>query len=167
MHDESEMKERKESMKLQKTGRRLVAGLMGGLLAMGFMGCDQGGGHDELTISPEEQELSYNSETVRFTVVDGLRELSLPLEWTVSNPGLGKIVAHEGTNAIYRRYAAGVNIVTVMDQYRAEGIAAVTSPGSVPSDDRPPRGDKVWQAPGEISVVRGRKSSMRQALPLA
>jgi hypothetical protein len=52
------------------------------------------------------------------------------MEWRVSNPGLGLIVSHSGTNAIYKanKGAKGDNIVTARDQYGNEGSAVVTQP---------------------------------------
>jgi hypothetical protein len=62
-----------------------------------------------------------------FTVTDGLRELSLPLQWSVSRPELGIIVASGGYAATYMAAdgTTGDNTVLVKDQYEAEGFALV------------------------------------------
>jgi hypothetical protein len=54
--------------------------------------------------------------------------LALPLEWSVSNSGLGNIISASGSNATYRANSGktGDNVVTVKDQYGNEGSAVVT-----------------------------------------
>jgi len=67
-----------------------------------------------------------NTNTVVFSVVGGTRDLSLPLEWEVSNQALGQIISVGGSNAVYvRTPASGVNVVTARDQYDSEGFATV------------------------------------------
>jgi hypothetical protein len=56
----------------------------------------------------------------------GLRALALPLEWSVSDPNLGSIREATGDRAVYVRTSAlGMNVITVKDQYGAEGVATV------------------------------------------
>lgn len=100
-----------------------------------FCGCETGGGTDSLTVSPSEATISGTTNaTVVFTVGgstnstddSGLRTLSLPLEWSVSNPALGYISGSSGTSATYvRNTANGVNTIYVEDQYGAVGNAVV------------------------------------------
>ncbi len=114
---------------------RIISGigvaLVMGMMAIGvWSGCEQAEGINGLAISPSSATLggsSSNSTVVAFTVsVSGA--LALPLEWRVSNPGLGVIVSHSGSNAVYKANsgAKGDNIVTVRDQYGNEGSAVVT-----------------------------------------
>ena len=100
-----------------------------------------------LTVTPSAPTLSGSTGTVRFEVGGGQTtptptnatnsvisstaaadvDLSLPLVWSVSQPALGRITWSSGRSAIYTRSGgAGVNIVTVRNQYGAEGIATVT-----------------------------------------
>lgn len=99
-------------------------------------GCESATGTHSLTVTPSFVDLSTGvsgtssnsiSGTQTFTVSDdSLRELSLPLEWRVSNPTLGRIGAAGGTSASYIRTTAhGDNSIIVKDQYGAEGIATV------------------------------------------
>lgn len=117
------------------------------MLGLGMLGCDQGDDVAELSMSPESVVVSRNNETVRFSVTGGLRSLSMPLSWKVSDPDVGVIIAAEGTDADYIRLRSGVNIVIVRDQYGSEGYATVNSYGTVTARDenaRPaPNGDDV------------------------
>ncbi len=103
------------------------------VLALGvWSGCEQAEGLDGLSVSPSTVTLggaSNNVTTVAFTASIS-SPLALPMEWRVSNPGLGLIVSHSGTNAIYKanKGAKGDNIVTARDQYGNEGSAVVTQP---------------------------------------
>ena len=95
--------------------------------------CEPGNEAVGLTVYPAQVSLTGATNTVIFTVragstnsSSGLRPLSLPLEWSVSNPALGVIVAAEGYSAGYAATSEhGINVVTVMDQYRAEGFAVI------------------------------------------
>jgi hypothetical protein len=95
-----------------------------------IVGCEDGGAANLVNVSPAEVYMSAGTQV--FTVADttnsvsGLRSLSLPIEWSVSNPGLGSIIATDADSAVYSRTAsAGVNIIIARDQYDAEGIATV------------------------------------------
>jgi hypothetical protein len=108
-------------------------------LSMGT-GCDDGGGIDGLTVTPNSQILTGNVFTAVFTAsVSG--PLALPLEWRVSNPAIGIIREASGSNAVYEAYTQvrvdtngvssmgvmpGANVVTARDQYGNEGSAGVT-----------------------------------------
>ncbi len=60
------------------------------------------------------------------TVGGGFGALAFPLEWSVSDPSLGAIIESSGRRAAYVRTSrAGMNIVTVRDQYGSEGFAVV------------------------------------------
>ena len=93
-------------------------------------GCETTDGTSGLTVTPSESALSGASNSVVFTVSDAtnsnLRVLSLPLEWSVSNPALGSINERGGYSAVYVRNSGnGANVIRVKDQYGAEGIATV------------------------------------------
>ena len=105
-----------------------------------FIGCEKDSkGTATLTVTPSDVTLvAGTNSTVTFTVgsttsgtnattnTGGLRALSFPLEWNVSHPSLGVIWSSSGSSAVYvRSNPNGVNIVTVKDQYGAEGFATV------------------------------------------
>ncbi len=106
---------------------------------IGMIGCETTDGTSGLSISPSEAVLTNGARSVTFvvgsistdtngdTVVTGARELSVPLVWSVSKPSLGHITAIAGNKAVYEKTGGhGVNVITVRDQYDAEGIATVT-----------------------------------------
>jgi len=103
-------------------------------------GCESGEGTAALTITPSAVYLSGTTNNVTLyvggtssgtngaavTTSGGLRSLSEPLEWRVTNPALGTILESSGNMAVYARYPAnGVNTVIVKDQYDAEGFATI------------------------------------------
>lgn len=102
-------------------------GIVGGVMLLS--GCEEAKGTQALTISPSFMDLTASgssNSTQTFTVTDGLRSLSLPLEWSVSDPSLGHIGRQGGTSASYVRTAAhGDNSIVVKDQYDAEGVATI------------------------------------------
>jgi len=103
-------------------------------------GCESGDGTAALTVTPGMVYLSGTTNNVTLyvggtqtgtngtavTTAGGLRSLSEPLEWLVTNPALGTILESGGNMAVYARYPAdGVNTVIVKDQYDAEGFATI------------------------------------------
>jgi hypothetical protein len=111
-----------------------AAVVVGALIA----GCETGGDTVALTVVPNFVDLSStvstnstvtNAITQTFTVdTNGLRKLSLPLEWSVSDTNLGIIGASGGYSASYVRTSVsnhGDNAITVQDQYGAKGVATV------------------------------------------
>jgi len=103
------------------------------ICAVLITGCETGGDTVALTIEPAFVDLTSSSNgastvlTQTFTATGGIRTLSLPLEWSVSNPNLGSIAASGGYTASYVRTGAsgGDNSITVRDQYGAEGVATI------------------------------------------
>lgn len=111
--------------------RILLAGVALMVLAAGvWNGCEKADGVNGLALSPASATLGGTSNAVSmvtFTAqVSG--PLALPLEWSVSNPAIGGIVAQSGSNAVYKAKsgAKGDNVITVRDQYDNEGMAVVT-----------------------------------------
>lgn len=109
-----------------------------------LIGCETTDEWDtSLTVTPSSRTLQTYPSSVTFVVSGGtgsvgatgttsevtsatLGALSLPLTWSVSNPTLGGIVTSGGNQAIYTRARRdGINIITVRDQYGAEGYATV------------------------------------------
>jgi len=89
-------------------------------------GCDNSGSGNFLTIDPAESRIGPNITQFTLAIVGGLRDLSEPIQWTVTNPGLGYVEHRGGTTAVYiRRGGTGQNIVVAKDQYDVEGFAAV------------------------------------------
>lgn len=119
---------------MKKTEWMLVAGAMCVAVVSCFLaGCETAEGTSGLNVNPayvDFRGISDNAVVLQVggaTNVDsGLRTLSLPLEWTVATPSLGSISAASGTQATYVRSTAhGANVVTVRDQYGAEGHVTI------------------------------------------
>jgi hypothetical protein len=113
----------------------LLCGVLACCIAGFFSGCESTDTADSLSITPSDATIIGTSNVVEFSVGgstnttsgSGLRTLSLPLEWRVSNALLGHISVSSGTVATYVRYAPnGINTIYVKDQYGAEGHATVT-----------------------------------------
>ena len=119
--------------------RFLVFGISSGIFMLAmlgtslFSGCEEAEDIRGLTIEPDFVDLtgttsaSSNNLSQTFTVSeDSLQTLSLPLEWSVSNPGLGSIASSGGSSASYVRFTAhGDNSIQVVDQYGSRGVATV------------------------------------------
>jgi len=89
--------------------------------------CETGKGTHSLTVEPRQADLlGGTNNIVTFTVTEGMRELSLPLKWDVSNIHLGSIIHQAGDSATYERTELhGINSVFVEDQYGSRGLASV------------------------------------------
>lgn len=121
------------------------------MASMTWTGCESAGGKEGIEISPGVVTLSLGggTESTTWPSTDGSTavtngstnnnanvvvftahvesELRLPLKWSVSNPGLGRILNSSGTKATYVRTSGnGDNLVTVKDQAGNEGTALVT-----------------------------------------
>ncbi len=92
--------------------------------------CETSGGSSGLTVTPKDTTLSAGTNTVTLTVDEAdLKELSLPLEWSVDDPTKGTILAGGDVTAVYTRSGlSGVNVVNVKDQFGAQGRAFITQP---------------------------------------
>jgi len=127
---------------MKKTRHSAVFVLFALILSAAWLicGCETGDGTAALLVTPGTVYLSGTTNTVTLTVGGaatttngatlatdgGLRDLSLPLEWRVTNPALGTILESSGRIAVYARYAEnGINTVIVKDQYDAEGFATI------------------------------------------
>jgi hypothetical protein len=118
--------------------------------ALFLTGCDEAEGLEIIAISPSEKEMTTRENSVWLTASfpgatkqdsDGTNDtttvafgdpvdpddiLHLPLEWDVTNPGLGQIFGSGGTSALYVRNSnLGVNTIVVRDQYDNEGYATI------------------------------------------
>jgi hypothetical protein len=106
----------------------LAVGVCVGLVQSG---CESTSDTVGLTIEPSFVDLTSTTNTATtgtqtFSVTGGLRELSLPLVWTVSDPSLGSIADSGGTTASYIRYnSSGDNSIQVEDQYGARAVATI------------------------------------------
>jgi hypothetical protein len=105
----------------------------GTLLALGLLGCgpDDGDVRGELEVVPASTVLvGEHEESVILTVVvgEGTEAIVYPLEWSVSNPAIGRIVSQSADKAVYAIYRAveAGNAITVRDQIGREGIALVS-----------------------------------------
>lgn len=92
-------------------------------------GCEEGKGTHALVVTPAYVDLTTSASNITqtFSVTGGLRELSLPLTWSVADQSLGRIGASGGVSASYfaNTNLHGVNTIIVKDQYDAEGIATI------------------------------------------
>ncbi|MBL7078018.1 MAG: hypothetical protein ISS31_11175 [Kiritimatiellae bacterium] len=116
--------------------------------ALFLTGCDEAEGLETILISPNEKEMTTRENSIWLTAsfpgatkqddtnststvtvgdpVDPDDILHLPLDWDVTNPGLGQIFGSGGTSALYvRNSALGVNTIVVRDQYDNEGYATI------------------------------------------
>lgn len=106
----------------------LVAALT---VAFWTVGCEEAKGTRALVVDPSFVDLTAGTVTNAFTQTftvseDSLQDLSLPLEWQVSDPSLGRISFSGGNSAAYTRSnKSGDNSIIVRDQLGAEGIAAI------------------------------------------
>ncbi len=120
-----------------------VFGIILGVVAIGsFIGCETIEGGEALSVSPSVVTLGESNgvRSVTFTVggtstdtnglttiIGGVGELSVPLTWSVSQPTLGHITTTAGNQAVYISSGGkGVNVISVEDQYGAQGLATVT-----------------------------------------
>lgn len=117
-------------MKKQKT-RWATTARMATLLSAAVVlswiitGCEEDSGNS-LGVEPSNSTIGPSDSAFILRVVSGTRDLSMPLEWSVSNPERGSISHSSGDSAVYIRTANnGVNTVTVRDQYGAKGAAFV------------------------------------------
>jgi len=106
-----------------------------------FSGCEEADNRESLVVDPSFVDLTKvlttnKNVTLTFAVVEGLKELSLPLEWRVSDTTLGDIVFQSGKTASYVpaivvgsggtwTWKTGVNAIMVEDQYGSQGMATV------------------------------------------
>jgi hypothetical protein len=105
-----------------------LAGI-GALVLMGPAGCERSEDTTMITVRPNPVEITAPNTAVLLTATGGLRALSLPLTWSVSNPAFGTIdPVYRGETAVYvsGTNSRCVNLVTVVDQYGAEGYATIT-----------------------------------------
>lgn len=102
---------------------------LAGIVLLAGGGCEQGSDDDVryLRVEPHSVLMGTNVIWVTLTVVEGARDLSLPLTWTEEHPELGIIRRPTaGYSAVYQRTPrTGINTITVRDQYGAEGYAYI------------------------------------------
>ena len=116
-----------------------------GVVIAGLLGLGVGCGDDVetgtgLNVTPASSTVYADGATVLLTACTGdcdgtsnvatatnLEEkLLLPLEWSVVNPALGRIMAVAGYSAVYESYGPrGQNYIIVRDQGGREGLAVV------------------------------------------
>ena len=114
---------------MNKYGAHLSLLLTGAVLmgmGWGLWGCEQAKDINGIDLEPAYIELAGGSNVVNFAATPS-GALSLPFAWSVSDPTLGGILTHSGSNAVYVRSAkVGDNVVTVRDQYDVTGSAIVS-----------------------------------------
>ena len=112
-------------------------GLLSCVLALALMGsaawlcgCESSTTNAGITVTPASiSGTTANGGLVQLTAssAGGTNNvLYLPLEWSVSDPGLGHMVESHGYDAVYQSNGhPGNNIITVKDQGTSEGVAVV------------------------------------------
>lgn len=99
--------------------------IIGGLVISFVTSCEMDGDRS-LSVVPKESMIGPNIASMSLAVLDGTRDLSLPLEWRVANPDLGYVAQDLGLYVVYIRSTQhGVNTITVRDQYGSEGVAVI------------------------------------------
>ena len=81
-----------------------------------------------LTVDPAFVDISNtaSNRTMTFEVIGAVRDLWLPLKWSVLNPLLGNVIFAGGTTASYvSTGASGDKSIIVEDQYGAQLVATV------------------------------------------
>jgi hypothetical protein len=112
---------------------RLGAALLaGGLMVLGGIagGCDSSSSESGLVVEPSSATIEGKGSAL-FSVAGDTNDTSVvfPLNWTVENPALGRIVSQGGNAAVYESFGGdGNNVVTATDQAGRSGIALVTQP---------------------------------------
>jgi hypothetical protein len=99
---------------------------------MMWVGCEESATEVTINITPPSTTVS-NWSVVTFVAslpgsgdTNSTRKLFYPLEWQLSNPGLGRFLQTAGDSAVYEAIAGpGVNTITVRDQGGSEGVASV------------------------------------------
>lgn len=119
-------------MKAIRVGVSVTVGLMAAAMLL-WVGCEESTTDISITVSPASADLT-NGEVITFTAslptTNSTRQIYYPLEWQMSNTGLGVFTATTGDTAIYVAAAvAGVNTITVRDQAGSEGAASVVQTG--------------------------------------
>ncbi len=96
-----------------------------------WVGCEESSTEVTINITPPGATVS-NWSVVTFVAslpnasTNDSRKLFYPLEWQLSNPGLGRFLETAGDSAVYEAIAGpGVNTITVRDQAGSEGVASV------------------------------------------
>ena len=116
-----------------------------GLVAGALLGLAAGCGEDAetgtgLNVTPASSTVYADGATVLLTACTGDcdgtvnvatatnldEKILLPLEWSVVNPAVGRIMASAGYSAVYESYGPrGQNYIIVHDQGGREGLAVV------------------------------------------
>jgi PBP1b-binding outer membrane lipoprotein LpoB len=105
-------------------------------LTLLFAGCepDDDEVRGELPVTPAAATLTGDEKTVTLTAdvtVDGAdpEPIVYPLEWSVSDPGVGRVAAQSANSAVYVQSHPGTratsNIIMVRDGLAREGLATV------------------------------------------
>lgn len=131
-----------------------ILALAGVLSLVGLTGCEKEPNAVVITIIPNPVAVTVSNSAVMLTATGGLRALSLPLSWSVSNPIVGNIdPAYRGEVAVYvSTDSNGVNLVTVIDQYGAEGHATITHNYATFTNVPPGTVLALFASPGQIPV---------------
>jgi hypothetical protein len=91
-------------------------------------GCDSNSGSESIiAVTPASATLSGEGSTATFTASGSTNmTMVLPLEWTVSDASLGRILDSAGVTAVYESFGgAGNNTIHVRDKADAEGFALI------------------------------------------
>jgi hypothetical protein len=124
----------KKHWKGKNLGSRKSEAVLRVLLVLGWglaAGCESSTTSEHaIVVTPPSTTLAGGRGTVLLTAApantNAVPRLFLPLEWSVSEPPLGRIESAAGTSAVYVGLGGrGANAITVRDQSKAEGVAVV------------------------------------------
>lgn len=97
------------------------------LLFSGLTGCEDTSTVESLTITPDAATTEGVQSISFVAVAPEDTELLLPLEWSVVNTSLGRIIETSGAGAVYQSYdEIGQNVVSVKDPLGREALAVVS-----------------------------------------
>jgi len=120
-------------MKTMRFGMSVAVGVVSAAMLLWGVGCEKSPTSISIDITPPSATMTYWPAATTFTAslssagTNGPRQLYYPLEWSMSDPGLGRFLETAGNTAIYEAIAGpGVNTITVHDQAGSEGTAAIT-----------------------------------------
>lgn len=118
-----------------KTTSWLAVSLVAGLVAVNVLvtGCESTSTAEEvITVTPATATLNTKGETASFVASASSTNnpLVLPLEWSIGNSELGRIINVTGLTAIYESNGKmGNNTIKVKDQINQEGVASISQGG--------------------------------------
>ncbi len=98
------------------------------LIGLGLTACEEAETGGNVVITPPTATVTNDMKRVVTFSVNASTNWLLPLEWSVRDESLGRIIEAQSYSAIYESSGNGKignNTIVVMDQVRSEGVAVV------------------------------------------